>query len=110
MDFILQQSLAMQAKAAELRKDTHRRAAKKTELATPLHERLRALLKRFDPADLAAGLELHTVRERLDGKKVGHAHCGELGDAFRKLGWTRKRCWRNDMGGFRSRWYPPVQD
>ena len=109
MDFIIRQAMKMQQKAAEMRTTPRKPTSKKTEPITPLHERLRSLLNRFDPADLVDGLDLHTVRERLDGKKTGHAHAGELGEAFRKLGWVRKRNWRKSDDGFRSRWYPPAQ-
>src|SRR5690242_7313948 len=75
---------------------------------TPLRNRLQRLLDDLPEATKRAGLPLHAITERLRGRVCSRAHPGEVGTAFRELGWRRRRCWRGDQGGFRALWYPPA--
>ncbi len=74
----------------------------------PLDVRLTRLLTTIPAEIQREGLSLPTLRTMLKGRRRGGCHPGELGTALRRLGWTRKRCWRGDGdGGFAARWHPP---
>lgn len=107
---MIEKLAADMAARREMLRNQSKVLAEQPSINAPLVDRLRLLLAKIDPAYLAEGVELHTLRDRLQGKTRGRAHCGELGEALRKLGWKRVRCWRADLGGFRSRWYPPSTD
>lgn len=75
---------------------------------TPLLDRLKKLADTLTPAQRQQGLPLEFYRERLQGRQAGRkVHGGELGEALRKLGYTRKRTWGGSANGFRALWWPP---
>jgi hypothetical protein len=75
------------------------------ERLTPLESRLGRLLRTI-PLDVQRqGLSLATLQASLRGRSRGNCHPGELGEALRKMGFTRERRWR-DGDGFRALWYP----
>lgn len=72
---------------------------------TPLEDRLARLLDTI-PTDVRLdGLSLSALQTSLKGRWRGRCHPGELGAALRKLGYQRRRQWR-DNEGFRSLWFP----
>jgi hypothetical protein len=51
------------------------------------------------------------IRSALHGLDIGTSpHNTALADALRAAGWRRARDWRSHSGGFRSWWYPPIDD
>ncbi len=73
-----------------------------------LEDRL-ALLLRDIPAEVQReGLSLPTLTPRLQGRWRVEANPGQLGTAFRKLGWRRERRWRGGDVGFSALWFPPA--
>ena len=72
---------------------------------TPLEDRLNRVLAGIPDEVQAEGLSLHAVQAQLKGRWRGNCHPGELGGALRKLGYRRRRQWR-DSQGFRSLWFP----
>jgi hypothetical protein len=72
---------------------------------TPLEVRLKKLLADMPLEILAKGISLDSVRRLLAGKWRGNCHPGELGAALRKLGFTRRRSWSDDEGGFKAKWF-----
>lgn len=84
------------------------RQAQADETMTPLAVRLRAVLDEIPLATRREGLTLESIRARLKGRTRGAAHTGELGAALVRLGYTRRRDWRQETGtGYGARWYPP---
>lgn len=81
----------------------HARAAR--ERLMPLDERLGRVLKTIPYEVQAEGLSLSTIQKSLRGRWRGNVHPGELGDAFRKLGFKRRRRWDDDAG-FGALWFP----
>ncbi len=74
----------------------------------PLDVRLARLLATVPAEVQREGLSLPTLQTMLKGRRRGGCHPGELGTALRRLGWSRRRCWRGDGdGGFAARWHPP---
>lgn len=79
----------------------------------PLDVRLARLLAEI-PREMQAaeGLSLETIRRRLRGVSGRGAQAGQVGEALRRLGYVRVRCWRGGRqragtGAFRALWYPP---
>jgi hypothetical protein len=76
------------------------------ERLTPLDDRLSRHLLTI-PIDIQReGLSLSALQVSLRGRRGGHPHPGELGDALRRLGFVRKRAWAGGSAGFRALWYP----
>ncbi len=75
-----------------------------TDRLTPLEDRLKRLLADMPEEVTVQGLSLDAIRRLLAGKWRGNCHPGELGAAFRKLGYVRHRDWSDIEGGFRSKW------
>jgi len=101
-------SAAQRAKEQTLREE--RAAAEATaahERLKPLDERLARLLASIPPEVQREGLSLPSLQGQLRARGQGHnrCHAGELGEALRRLGFTRSRRWRGDAGGFRALWY-----
>ncbi len=78
------------------------------ERLVPLAERLRRLLASVPPEVQAAGLSIMDLQVQLRARGRGHSRChiGELGNAMRKLGFTRERRWGHGGGaaGFQAVW------
>ena len=72
---------------------------------TPLEQRLSRLLAAIPIGVQREGLSLASLQASLRGRWRGDCHPGELGDALRKLGFTRQRQW-HDATGFCALWYP----
>jgi hypothetical protein len=96
---------ANQARRAKQRAERELAAAQAVhERLTPLEERLRRLLSTIPIEVQREGLSLASLQSSLRGRWRGNCHPGDLGDALRKLGFTRQRRW-HDEGGFRALWY-----
>ena len=68
---------------------------------TPLEDRLATV-----PVELQReGLSLVSLQASLRGRWRGNAHPGDLGAALRRLGFKRRRQWR-DGASYRALWYP----
>ncbi len=78
------------------------------DLQTHLVDRLERLLNSLPDNEISIPRPLEWFRIRLRGRGGKGAHPGELGAALRKLGWTRKRSWRQASEGFQSLWFPPT--
>jgi hypothetical protein len=78
------------------------------DLQTHLVDRLERLLNSLPNNELTLPRSLEWFRIRLRGRGGKGAHPGELGAALRKLGWTRKRSWRQASEEFQSLWFPPT--
>ena len=76
------------------------------ERLTPLENRLARLLSTIPIEVQRDGLSLPALQTLLKGRSKGSCHPGDLGDALRKLGWTRRRCWNSGPAGFSALWYP----
>lgn len=72
---------------------------------TPLEDRLARVLDKIPDDVQREGLSLASLQTSLKGRWRGNCHPGELGGALRKLGYRRRRLWR-DSQGFRSLWFP----
>ena len=72
---------------------------------TPLEDRLAKLLSTMPEEITAQGLVLDEIRRLLSGKWRGNCHPGELGAAFRKLGYQRRRNWSDATQSFNARWF-----
>src|SRR5271155_3520823 len=92
----------------QLRRDADARAAEQAvrEKLVPLEARLARLLATIPPSVQAEGLSLLALQAQLRARGRGHSRChvGELGDALRKLGFTRERRWRGGAAGFQAVW------
>jgi hypothetical protein len=75
------------------------------ERLTPLEDRLARLLQTIPHEIQREGLSLSQLQVQLRGRWRGACHPGDLGDALRKLGFVRRRNWRDGVG-FRAQWYP----
>lgn len=73
------------------------------ERLTPLEDRLKRLLATIPPEAQREGLSLPSLQTALRGRWRGNCHPGELGDALRKVGFTRQRRWRGGAA-FRAVW------
>ncbi len=73
---------------------------------TPLLQRVAKLLAAMSDEEKTAGIELAELQYRLKGRKGGRAHVGEIAECLRKLGYERRRGWREGRTGFCSRWHP----
>jgi hypothetical protein len=67
---------------------------------TPVEDRLSRLLATIPTAIKAEGLSLPTLQASLRGRWRGHAHPGEIGRALRRLGFERRRDWRDGARGY----------
>ena len=72
----------------------------------PLPKRLQKKLDTIPLSTKQQGLSLLELQVRLQGRKGGMPHVGELAAALRKLGWIRRRQWTESEGGFCAKWYP----
>jgi hypothetical protein len=75
------------------------------ERLTPLEDRLVRALATIPLELQREGLSLTSLQAALRGRWRGNCHPGELGTALRKLGFTRRRQWR-DGAGLRALWFP----
>ena len=75
------------------------------ERLTPLEDRLARLLSTMPEEITVKGLALNDLRRLLSGKWRGNCHPGELGAAFRKLGYQRRRNWSDATQSFNARWF-----
>ena len=66
------------------------------ERLTPLDERLTRLLATIPVEVQREGLSLSSLQASLRGRWRGNCHPGELGAALRRLGFVRRRNWRDD--------------
>lgn len=94
-------------------KDEARKKAKEQEKnrqrVAPLETRLARLLSTMTEVERREGLSIAELQPRLMGRHRGHARSGDIGMAFRKLGYSRVRSWKRDAAGgagFRALWYP----
>ncbi len=105
------QSLNQYAAKVNARREENKRAKAEAcaqaarERLTPLEDRLKRLLAKIPIEVQREGLSLSTLLISLRGRHRGNAHPGELGSALRKLGYVRKRDWK-DEDGFRALWFP----
>jgi len=77
------------------------------ERLSPLDQRLAKLLADIPAALKAEGLSRESLRVQLAGRYSQTARAADVAAALRKLGWTRKRCWKGDESpnGFRATWH-----
>ena len=101
----VERSKAAQAAAMAAERSLRSRAAR--ERLTPLEDRLAKLLATIPDDVKREGLSLSTIVPHLRGRYRAEADAGQLGTAFRKLGWRRERKWRGSEIGFRALWLPP---
>ncbi len=71
----------------------------------PLLSRVKKLIDSIPLPEQKQGLSLSELQIRLRGRKGKKCHPGELADCLRKLGYERRRGWREGRAGFCSRWY-----
>lgn len=104
-------SLLAQARQAEVQ-STARSDQKRDHAGpdTPLRDRVRALVLMIPGELLNQGVPIEWFRIRLRGKYRRHPTAGDVAQALRELGWTRKRSWSNGADGFRARWFPPCPE
>lgn len=72
----------------------------------PIEDRLSRLLTSIPAPVQAEGLSLASLQASLRGRWRGHAHPGEVGRALRKLGFERRRNWRDSARGYPALWFP----
>ena len=77
------------------------------ERLTPLADRLARLLATIPDDVKREGLSLPALVPMLRGRWRAEADAGQLGTAFRELGWRRERKWRGRDVGFKALWFPP---
>lgn len=71
----------------------------------PLRDRLADLLQTIPDEVKANGVSLSTLQVQLKGRKASKAHCGEVAEALRSLGYRRIRLWKqSDAEGFPAVW------
>jgi hypothetical protein len=106
MNSYIKQLQSRAAAANEARHAEQERAAEQAarERLTPLETRVARVLATIPSAVQAEGLSLPALQTLLRGRWKGNAHPGELGEALRKLGFTRQRRWRGEAG-FCALWY-----
>lgn len=108
---LIESSAAAEARAsseaAQLRQEEAEQFAQR---AMSLPDRLKRLIAAMPATEREQPRPLEFFAERLRGRQRMTPHRGELAGALRALGWTRKRCWHESDGGFRSYFYPPVND
>lgn len=96
------------AAAHEAQHAEQERAAEQAarEKLVPLQVRVARLIETIPPAVQAEGLSLLALQAQLRARGRGHSRChvGELGDALRKLGFTRERRWSGGVDGFQAVW------
>jgi hypothetical protein len=80
-------------------------AKQEHEAARPLVDRVAEVIATLTLDDQEAGIRLEEIAEKIPGKHIGHAQPKAVGEALRKLGYERKRCWRKPEQGFRSTWH-----
>ena len=102
----LRNEAALRAEREAQRQEKERREAQGArERLTPLDDRLARHLATIPKDVQCEGLSLSTLQVSIRGRRRGHAHPGEIGDALRRLGFVRKRRWDGDAG-FKALWYP----
>lgn len=96
-------------KAAEARRATpvQDQAQDWQERLTPLVDRLRKLIDGLPPEEQSKPRSLEFFRVRLRGRLGRCARAGDVGEALRELGWTRRRSWAGPGRSFCAYWYPP---
>jgi hypothetical protein len=72
---------------------------------TPLEDRLVRLLSTVPVELKREGLSLSSLQASLRGRSRGNCHPGELGAALRRLGFKRRRQWR-DGASYGALWFP----
>jgi hypothetical protein len=68
---------------------------------TPLNDQIEALMRSLPPAQRNRPWTMDEFVARLHGRYNARPCAGSVGDALRRLGWTRIRDWSNDEGGRR---------
>ena len=68
---------------------------------TPLTEQVEALMRSLPPAQRNRPWAMDELVARLRGRYNARPCAGEVGDALRRLGWTRIRDWSKGGGGRR---------
>jgi hypothetical protein len=110
------QGLRKRAETERLRREIDAEAVRTEEAAAarhrllPLDDRLAKLLASIPVTVQREGLSLLSLHRQLRARGRGHMFChvGELGFALRRLGYVRRRQWRNNgSAGFPALWYPP---
>ncbi len=105
----------MSAYIAELKAGVERERARRAEnecaeaqavreRLTPLEDRLARVLATIPLELQREGLSLSSLQAALRGRWRGNCHPRELGTALRKLGFTRRRRWR-DGAAFCALWF-----
>jgi hypothetical protein len=98
----------LNAHAAEHRAqdDAVKQAAAERDRRTSLDGRLQHLLSTIPPEVQAAGLSIVELQVMLRPRGSEHSCCtaGQLGDALRRLGFTRERRWHDGRSSFRALW------
>ncbi|MEF8768850.1 MAG: hypothetical protein ABTS16_05765 [Candidatus Accumulibacter phosphatis] len=104
-------SAAIQAAEQARRAEQDKQHATWKERLTPLDQRLAKLLAVIPESIKAEGLSIDVLRVQLAGRFAQTSRACDVAAALRKLGWTRKRCWRGDESpqGFRATWHPPCK-
>jgi len=90
----LQQEVADLEKLAQLKR------------ARPLDDQITAFMQSLPPARRDRDWSMADLLPHLTGKYRAHPHAKEVGQALRRLGWSRERRYRNDFDGARV-WTPP---
>lgn len=101
----VQSDVQIAGKSAERDGSDQQAVADWTERLTPLEDRLAKLLATIPPEVKTQGLSLPAIRTMLSGKWRGKCHPGELGIAFRKLGYQRRRNWAAGTQSFNALWF-----
>ncbi len=104
-------SAAIQAAEQAHRDEQDKQHATWKERLTPLDQRLAKLLAAIPESIKSEGLSIDALRVQLTGRFAQTSRACDVAAALRKLGWTRKRCWRGDESpqGFRATWHAPCK-
>lgn len=78
------------------------------ERLTPIDVRLARTLDSIPAEVRQQGISLPSLVPLLKGRYRERPRAGDIGDALRRMGWTRTRKWRCEAEGFRALWYPPT--
>lgn len=74
----------------------------------PLGDRLKILLAKMSPEELAAGMHVTELSKRMAGRFNGKAAPREIAAELRKLGYISRRRWEHrDAAGVKTLWFPP---
>ncbi|MBN8438095.1 MAG: hypothetical protein J0L95_08640 [Candidatus Accumulibacter sp.] len=110
-DLVTDSSAAIRAAEQARRAEQDKQHTTWKERLTPLDQRLAKLLAAIPESIKAEGLSIDALRVQLAGRFAQTSRACDVAAALRKLGWTRKRCWRGDESpqGFRATWHPPCK-